>query len=151
VKGVLAMQLCLRTFCQGMGFNLNCSWYLTIIMCQHVRAISKNKSYPNYQVKLSTCFHPLFPKWSTPGKGCWAPREYSGYSTVYSHNTCPINTSLWRQTVSEMLNMNGMIMQQITLVFIVYCVQASFKSEFHFVWHRGLSNGPQFCVLISAE
>lgn len=29
------------------GIQPNSSWYLTIITCQHVRAISKKKSYPN--------------------------------------------------------------------------------------------------------
>jgi hypothetical protein len=95
VKGVLAMQLRPKTFSQGTGFSLTSSWYLTIIICQHVRTISK-KSYPNSQIKLSIWSHPLFPRWSSPVKGYWAPREYSGYSTMYSHTTCPINTWLWR-------------------------------------------------------
>jgi len=128
VKGVLAMQLCPRTSSQGRGFNLNCSWYLTNIMYQHVRTISKKKSYPNSQIKLSTWLHPLFPKWPTPGRGCWAPREYSGYKyNVQPHHLSCQHLFIEMDTVSEMLNTDGMVMQQIKYDFIVCCVQASFK------------------------
>ena len=143
------MQLHPRTFNQSTGFNLNCSWYLTIIICQHVRAISKKNSYPNSQIKLSTWFHPLFPKWSTPIKGCWAPREYSGYKyNVQPHHLSYQRLFMETDTFSEMLNTNGMVMQQITYDFIVCCVQASFKPYFHFLWHRGLSYGTQFYVFL---
>jgi hypothetical protein len=69
-------------------------------MFQHVRPISKKKAYPNSQIKLSTQFHPLFPKWSTPGKWCWSPRVYCGYKYNVQPRPLSYQHWLWRKIQS---------------------------------------------------
>jgi hypothetical protein len=109
------MQWHSKTLSQGTGFNLNCSWYLNTIMCQHVRAISKKKESPNFQIKLTTLFCPLFPKWSTPGKRCLAPRVCYGYNyNVQPHHLAYQRLIMETDTVSALLNTNSLVTQLIT-------------------------------------
>jgi hypothetical protein len=94
------MQLHPTTFSQGTGFNLNCSWYLTAIMFQHVRPSARRR---HTQTPRSNCL-PNSTHCSQSGQHQEENAELQEctvvISTMYSHVPCPVNTWLWRQIQS---------------------------------------------------